>query len=419
MSIEWKRRGNEIDGHYSDFSERAPLRPQGATEKEGQMYRKVIISYDTKSHFSILFQMYGSVWRYVWPYCLLNMAITYLVDTLRDHYDIDLTIEDSGHMYVSTLVSFLLVTRVKIAYDRFMSSRKCVDDCLRCARSLIQFMNVFSMRDHSKRAKDWRNEVAYRVIILIRVTFAALEFKESGVPAFESSMLRKKTKIRLREMLLLDDTVKGPSGMTYQKSKTHFLSHKLSSIADENSRAPKVTAYWLRMVIAQQKNFLENELPFQKESVLLDYVSNFLTAYSDLEKYFTTPFPFPFVQMGRTLLFVWMFTLPFAITNGIAKSAASMAIMFLLTYGFVGLEYVSMELDDPFGNDANDIDAVFLMSQTTQAIYFLIGDSNGEKYRKNLERSLDRSDEMTNFFADYRKTLLLRNSALRLEEVRW
>mmetsp|Transcript_23059 Transcript_23059/g.35583 ORF Transcript_23059/g.35583 Transcript_23059/m.35583 type:complete len:255 (-) Transcript_23059:835-1599(-) len=192
LTVEWSKRHSAIVDDNSDFSERAPLRPKGATQKEGDLYRKVIISYDSKSHFSILFQMYGSVWRYVWPYCLLNMAITYLVDTLRDKYDIDLTIEDSGHMYVSTLVSFLLVTRVKIAYDRFMSSRKCVDDCLRSARSLIQFMNVFSMRDQSKKARDWRNEVAYRVIILMRVTFAALEFKESGVPAFESSMLRKK-----------------------------------------------------------------------------------------------------------------------------------------------------------------------------------------------------------------------------------
>jgi len=29
---------------------------------------------------------------------------------------------------------------------------------------------------------------------------------------------------------------------------------------------------------------------------------------------------------------------------------------FFITYGFVGLEYVSMELDDPFGDDPNDFD---------------------------------------------------------------
>lgn len=28
--------------------------------------------------------------------------------------------------------------------------------------------------------------------------------------------------------------------------------------------------------------------------------------------------------------------------------------MLFITYGFIGLEYVSMELDDPYGNDPND-----------------------------------------------------------------
>ena len=28
--------------------------------------------------------------------------------------------------------------------------------------------------------------------------------------------------------------------------------------------------------------------------------------------------------------------------------------MLFITYGFLGLEYVSMELDDPFGSDPND-----------------------------------------------------------------
>ena len=29
-------------------------------------------------------------------------------------------------------------------------------------------------------------------------------------------------------------------------------------------------------------------------------------------------------------------------------------VIFLLTYGFVGLELVAIELDNPFGNDPND-----------------------------------------------------------------
>ena len=31
-----------------------------------------------------------------------------------------------------------------------------------------------------------------------------------------------------------------------------------------------------------------------------------------------------------------------------------LVLMLFITYGFIGLEYVSMELDDPYGNDPND-----------------------------------------------------------------
>ena len=34
----------------------------------------------------------------------------------------------------------------------------------------------------------------------------------------------------------------------------------------------------------------------------------------------------------------------------------SLLIVVLVTFGFVGIEYVSIALDDPFGDDTNDVD---------------------------------------------------------------
>ena len=33
-----------------------------------------------------------------------------------------------------------------------------------------------------------------------------------------------------------------------------------------------------------------------------------------------------------------------------------LCVIFLTTFGFIGLEYVCIELDDPFGNDPSDFD---------------------------------------------------------------
>lgn len=37
-------------------------------------------------------------------------------------------------------------------------------------------------------------------------------------------------------------------------------------------------------------------------------------------------------------------------------------IMFLITFGFIGLDFVVLELEDPFGNDPNDFDDVGMAS---------------------------------------------------------
>lgn len=82
----------------------------------------------------------------------------------------------------------------------------------------------------------------------------------------------------------------------------------------------------------------------------------FNTPRRSMRKFMTTPFPFPLVQMARTFLFLYVYTLPFALLEDASDAVAHVLVIFLVTYGFVGLETVSIELDDPFGNDENDFD---------------------------------------------------------------
>ena len=54
--------------------------------------------YDCDDNFAVIFQWYGSVWPQVLPWCLLNVAWTYLIIFLRDAKIVNLTISnDTGH----------------------------------------------------------------------------------------------------------------------------------------------------------------------------------------------------------------------------------------------------------------------------------------------------------------------------------
>lgn len=70
--------------------------------------------------------------------------------------------------------------------------------------------------------------------------------------------------------------------------------------------------------------------------------------------YVNTPYPFPLVQMTRTFLFLYVFSLPFALADDIDQLTPYLLVVFFFTYGFIGLELISIEMDDPFGDDPND-----------------------------------------------------------------
>ena len=333
--------------------------------------RKRRVVYNNDNHIKILFQMYGSVWGSVWPYCLFTVLLTYAIDKLRDspRYDIDLTINDAGQTFIASLLAFFLVTRVNIAYRRYMQQGSNVDICMRSMRELMQMVCVCTLDDHSDGARKWRYLMAHRIISLLYATVALLEvsytviaivivavllhqlnqlywsynsiqqFREGGEDVWDNEYLPLKSRDKLKETLLLDQ-VAFDTNNEKRNSAVCFLAHTSSSQelhseereAGENSRAIRTMIFWLKKAIYSQGSYLgKRKMVTPKLCNLLDYASMFMKGYSSLEANFTTPMPFPLVQLTRTILFVWIFVLPFAIVNGIAKEGASMLIMFLVS----------------------------------------------------------------------------------------
>ena len=57
------------------------------------------------------------------------------------------------------------------------------------------------------------------------------------------------------------------------------------------------------------------------------------------------------------LIFLWIFFLPMAVLNTHKDELyEAMFLVFLVTYGFMGLTLAEIEMHDPLGNDANDLD---------------------------------------------------------------
>ena len=233
------------------------------------------VEYDGENHFSVLFQLYGSVWPAVLPWCLAVLVVTGAVWYLREHKIVDLTIaSNTGHSFMSILVSFLIVTRTTITYNRFMEARQHLANLYRSSREIVHYTCILTNQNMSVEAKKWRSEVAYRTIVTLRVAVAALEYRSKGVNTWEvipdgehekTELIVEHHDATLVEELHGDRAFSSGSqpserdmgprtdsmASEYKPSTDHFavlrtLAHGPRTRMDENFRAPIVWAYNLR-----------------------------------------------------------------------------------------------------------------------------------------------------------------------------
>lgn len=136
---------------------------------------------------------------------------------------------------------------------------------------------------------------------------------------------------------------------------------------------------------------LANPFHVNKELRLFKFVSEFIAAYHDLTKLVTTPFPFPLVQMSRTFVLLWVFSLPLSLVYDMETLPALLFLIFFVTFGFVGLEFVAVEFDDPFGDDENDFDWLGLARVVFEDLYISIYDVDGQHAADALRRGVESS----------------------------
>jgi len=246
---------------------------------------------------------------------------------------------------------------------------------MKACRELTQHMITFTRYELKTPAMQWRQEIARRTVVLLRTVVSVLEYETKGQHAWKIPELTSDEK----QALLL-------------------------TIGKSNERAPIVLTVFLRTAIASHREYLETELHVNKELRLHQFVSDFVTAYHGLMKVVTTPFPFPLVQMTRTFLFLWVFTLPFALTYDIGQFPALLMIVFFVTYGFIGLEFVSIELDDPFGVDDNDFDVEGLALVVYDDIHLALCDIDGKEAADRFREKVDAPAKQWKYSVSRRKS---------------
>ena len=262
------------------------------------------------------------------PWCVANTVLAAAVHYYYGEIAQDVSTSDKGHMFLSISVSYLLVTRVQIGLNRYMTQRQGLGDLSRSCRELVGYAVTYTRMNHkTEDDKLWRRSVSNRTISVLKTIVAVMRYPSSRKHVWEVDDIEEEDKLASR-----------------------------IGAGNSDERSPLVLALFLRSVIFSHIHKLSTPLDMGQEMQLLQYTSDIMTAYSGMMQYATTPYPFPLVQMTRTIVFFYIYSLPFVLANDIQKLVPFLFTIFFITYGFIGLELIAIEIDDPFGQDPNDFD---------------------------------------------------------------
>eukprot|EP00656_Telonema_subtile_P016539 TRINITY_DN18743_c0_g1_i3.p1 TRINITY_DN18743_c0_g1~~TRINITY_DN18743_c0_g1_i3.p1 ORF type:complete len:174 (+),score=35.66 TRINITY_DN18743_c0_g1_i3:568-1089(+) len=121
-------------------------------------------------------------------------------------------------------------------------------------------------------------------------------------------------------------------------------------LGNAKKNLPLLVLTWLGIQIASHHQYSVYDRVFEEMDKCVDEL---LAAWMGMHKLATTPMPFPFLQMLLGLLYLWMLTVPFPLA--VAYGWASPAISMLLGIALFGINCIGAELEDPLGEETNDL----------------------------------------------------------------
>lgn len=249
------------------------------------------------------------------PYCIFNCCLTYLIYFLESKAGIRITFSGQAHALMSLIVSYLVVSKVFLSLERYMLSRSWAGHCLTSLRELNQLVLTFSEGQSAVEARIWRREAREQIAELLQSTIRVVKDEEKAI----------------------------------------YLARNVPPETDDD---PFLYAQILRSHLYHGCYVLPVDLHILERCKMVDQLNVFLNAYREILLLASTPLPFTMIQMGRTFLFLWIFSMPFALVGIVDEIVSVLVFIFFLTYGYIGLEFVSMKLLHPFADSVNDIDIV-------------------------------------------------------------
>ncbi len=271
-------------------------------------------NYDPHDWTSHLFDIEGSLVHEILgrvTACVIWATVITLLYLYGDHWLDNLAIPETAHSLIGTSLGLLLVFRTNASYDRFWEGRKLWGGIVNETRNLARQAASWLAKD-----RDLANET---ILWTIAFAYSTMSRLRGGTP----------------DLGPMQKQLPGPEATTALNSN-HVPLAVLCRITD-------------LIQVARKSDLIDSH---QLQS--MDQNVQSLTGYCGAcERIRSTPLPFAYAVHLRRALMVYCFTLPFALVNRFGL--VTIPVTLVVAYILFGIEEIGVEIEDPFGEDTNDL----------------------------------------------------------------
>jgi putative membrane protein len=259
-----------------------------------------MIKYNTKDWFYLIFQFHKSdTFTRLLPTMFLVAAFAWIIAFLEiEYWKISQNSSPVLHSLLGLVISLLLVFRTNTAYERWWEGRKLWGGLVNNSRNLALKMDALLAKN------DEVNRNQFQQLIML-------------FPSVLKNHLRGKTH----------------TGVPSQVHQPNFVIRQLMHASHQLFSTQKITGEQLITINTE--------------------ITEYANICGGCERIRKTPIPYSYSLFLKKFIFVFVMTFPF----GFMKELGYMIIpaVTFLFYVLVSLEVIAEEIEDPFGEDSNDL----------------------------------------------------------------
>jgi ion channel-forming bestrophin family protein len=232
------------------------------------------------------------------------------------------------HSLVGVALGLLLVFRTNSSYDRFWEGRKLWGGIVNETRNLIRAASV-----HLRGEPELLERLTRWTALFPWASMSVLRGDENLGPLVAELTPEERT---------ASDEAQHPA---------LYVAQQMTAVTVE-ARDRGLISDWVQLALDQNVQLLVGYL-------------------GGCERIRKTPLPFAYVVHLRRALMIYCLTLPFALVETFGWF--TILDVLLVTYTFLGIEEIGVEIEGPFGNDDNDLPMQEICETITKNLYALSG----------------------------------------------